>query len=43
MAWDLMHMARLLRTNGGFPTAGNVVGEWRHVANAEDQNPARPS
>ena len=43
MAWNLMHTARLLRANGGFPTPGNAVGEWRHVTNAEDQNPARAS
>ena len=39
MAWNLMHTARLMRTNGGFPTAGNAVGEWEHVTNAGDQNP----
>jgi len=39
MAWNLMHAARLLRDNGGFPTNGNQVGQWGHVTNARDQNP----
>lgn len=39
MAWNLMHTARLLRDNGGFPTTGNVADEWSHVTNAADQNP----
>ena len=39
MAWNLMHAARLLRDNGGFPTRGNAAGEWEHVTNATDQNP----
>lgn len=39
MAWNLMHTARLLRDNGGFPTKGNTAGEWTHVTNAADQNP----
>ena len=39
MAWNLMHAARMLRDNGGFPTQGNQVGEWSHVTNAADQNP----
>ncbi len=39
MAWNLMHAARMLRDNGGFPTRGNEVGEWSHVTNAADQNP----
>ncbi len=39
MAWNLMHTAKLLNDNGGFPTRGNAVGEWSHVTNAVDQNP----
>lgn len=39
MAWNLMHAARMLRTQGGFPTKGNVVDDWKHVTNASDQNP----
>jgi len=39
MAWNLMHMARLLKTSGGLPAVGNVADDWRHVTNAADQNP----
>lgn len=39
MAWNLMHAARMLRSQGGFPTKGNVVDDWKHVTNASDQNP----
>jgi multimeric flavodoxin WrbA len=28
MAWNLMHMARLLKDNGGIPAAGNTVEGW---------------
>ncbi len=39
MAWNLMHAAKLLKDNGGFPTKGNTVSEWSDVTNAADQNP----
>lgn len=39
MAWNLMHMAKLLKDNGGFPATGNVVADWEHVTNAKSQNP----
>lgn len=39
MAWNLMHTARMLRDNDGFPVKGNEVGKWSHVTNAADQNP----
>ena len=29
MTWNLMHLARILKTAGGIPVAGNVIGEWR--------------
>jgi multimeric flavodoxin WrbA len=28
MTWNLMHMARLLKLNGGIPTQGNQLSEW---------------
>jgi multimeric flavodoxin WrbA len=39
MAWNLMHMAKMLKTNGGIPTQGNVEENWTHVTNAKDINP----
>lgn len=39
MAWNLMHMARMLKDNGGIPAVGNVAEDWQHVTNAKSQNP----
>jgi multimeric flavodoxin WrbA len=39
MAWNLIHMARLLKDNGGIPAYGNQPSEWEHVTNAKGQNP----
>jgi len=39
IAWNLMHMAKMLKDIGGIPAVGNVADDWRHVTNAEDQNP----
>ncbi|HUA12980.1 MAG TPA: flavodoxin family protein [Candidatus Sulfotelmatobacter sp.] len=39
MAWNLMHMARLLKDNGGLPAEGNTVDGWTHVTNAKNENP----
>lgn len=39
MAWNLMHMARLLKDNGGIPAKGNTTTGWQHVTNAKHQNP----
>ena len=39
MAWNLMHMASMLKESNGLPAKGNVISEWKHVTNAEDQNP----
>lgn len=39
MSWNLMHMARILKDNDGFPAIGNVAEKWKQVINAEDQNP----
>src|SRR5580698_4043060 len=33
MAWNLMHMARLLKDNGGIVAVGNVPEDWQHVTN----------
>lgn len=39
MAWNLMHMARLLKENGGIQPVGNTVEDWQHVSNAKSENP----
>ena len=39
MTWNLMHTARMLKDNGGIQAVGNTAKDWRHVANAKDQNP----
>jgi len=39
MAWNLMHMARMLKDQGGLPAVGNVPDAWRDVANASEQDP----
>jgi multimeric flavodoxin WrbA len=39
MCWNLMHAASMLKKNGGIPAIGNVAENWRHVTNAESQNP----
>ena len=39
MAWNLMHMARMLKGNGGIPAKGNTTEGWEHVTNAKSQNP----
>jgi multimeric flavodoxin WrbA len=39
MAWNLMHAARMLREQGGWPSHGNVADDWQHVTNAAHQNP----
>jgi len=39
MTWNLMHTARMLKDQGGFPVGGNVAATWRDVTNAADQDP----
>jgi multimeric flavodoxin WrbA len=39
MAWNLMHAAKMLKDSGGFPAKGNTTSDWKHVTNAQDQNP----
>lgn len=39
MAWNLMHMAQMLKDNGGIPAYGNQTSSWQHVTNAKSQNP----
>lgn len=39
MSWNVLHLARLLKDAGGFPTPGNQAERWREVANAVDHEP----
>jgi len=39
MAWNLMHMAKMLKDNNGIPAKGNTSKGWKQVTNAKDQNP----
>lgn len=39
MAWNLLHMARMFRDAGGFPTQGNRVEEWEEGARFGYENP----
>ena len=39
MAWNLMHAAKMLKDNGGFPAKGNTTSDWEHVTNAKSVNP----
>ena len=38
MAWNLMHMASLLKANDGLPAKGTTADGWRSVSNAADQS-----
>lgn len=39
MAWNLMHMAKILKDNGGVPAVGNTTAGWQHVTNVKSENP----
>ena len=39
MAWNLMHMARMLKDNKGIPAHGNQRSVWEAGADALNQNP----
>ena len=39
MAWNLLHMAKMLKDSGGIPATGNTTRGWEHVTNAKHQNP----
>ena len=39
MAWNLMHLARLLRDAGGFPAHGNQRREWEAGCRFDHPNP----
>lgn len=39
MAWNLMHTARMLKDAGGIPAIGNTADNWKHVSNAQSDNP----
>lgn len=36
MSWNLMHIAKMLKDNGGIDSVGNVADEWKRVTNAEN-------
>ena len=38
MAWNLMHMAALLKANDGIPATGTTADGWRSVSNAADRD-----
>ncbi len=39
MAWNLMHMAKMLKSNNGIDAIGNTTDGWEDVANAKHENP----
>jgi len=39
MTWNLLHMARLLRQEGGFPAHGNQRSEWEAGCRFDNPNP----
>ena len=39
MTWNLMHMAKLLKENGGIPAYGNQPGEWKAGTRFDFENP----
>ncbi len=39
MCWNLMHMASVLKANGGIPAIGNIPEDWQKVTNAKNENP----
>ena len=39
MSWNLMHMARMLKDNGGIAAQGNQPDRWETVTNARQQSP----
>ncbi len=39
MTWNLMHMARILKDQGGMPAYGNQVSDWNKGARFDFENP----
>jgi multimeric flavodoxin WrbA len=39
MTWNLMHLAKLLKDNGGIPAEGNLRSEWDAGARFDFENP----
>jgi multimeric flavodoxin WrbA len=39
MTWNLMHVAHMLRAQGGFPVGGNTSDGWDQFTNAAQQDP----
>jgi len=38
MTWNMLHMARMLKDNGGFPAYGNSTHDW-NLEQPEHPNP----
>lgn len=39
MAWNILHIAKMLKDNSGIPAVGNTTEGWKHVTNAKSENP----
>ncbi len=39
MTWNLLHVARMLKDNGGIPAHGNRRDEWDAMCHAGADNP----
>lgn len=39
MAWNLMHMAKLLKESNGIPNIGNTKKDWKDVSHIDAENP----
>jgi len=39
MTWNLMHLARMLRTAGGIPAYGNIRSGWDAGCRYDFENP----
>ncbi len=39
MTWNLLHLARMLKDNGGYPAYGNLPEEWKTGARFDFENP----
>ena len=39
MTWNLMHLALMLKENGGFPAYGNLKNEWDDGLRFDYPNP----
>ena len=39
MTWNLMHLAKMIKDNGGIPALGNVRDEWDAGTRFDFENP----